>query len=662
MFQDTLSLLVAVLGLAIPTLVWLRRANLPTMLGYIAIGILFGQSGLALINIDNFSINIWIEIGLAFLLFSLGLEFSVPRLMAMGRPLFTLGGSQVAISTFSGTVLSMLIGIELVPALVLGGAMALSSTAIGARLLSERLETRHPHGQLVIAILLFQDVAAIPLLVAIPILAASGGSELLQPLSWAFIKGIAAVLLVFTASTRIVRPMLHMAATSNSSELFTMLTLFSALGTAWISHSLGLSYALGAFLAGVILGGSEYKHQVESDIRPFRDLLMGLFFLNVGLQINLSEVLQHWLWLLLLVPGLMIGKGGVIVLLAIATGNPLPVAIRSGALLGQGSEFGLAVVILALGEGLIPQSGGQAVFAAIGISMLLSPLLIKYTLKIADQLATPETTGQDGNNSDLEQFQPGAADKDMSDHVLLCGYGHVGENLAALMRAAGIPYAALENDAATVRRSRATEQDIYYGDARSLDLLHAAGLMQASALVISFSDPDAAATIAENARRIRLRMPIIVRLADDSDYALLQDAGATDIVPEYVEAGTTLATHIMGYLNIPPEKIIEIVELGRREQYQRLYNSSTQTGIARHIQLSNKLRWSLTIVPGSYAVGRKIEELKLPEGVTVYAVRRGMVRDNDPAPGTVLRTGDNLMLTGSTDMSEECRRLLFWGD
>ncbi|MGV0006204.1 MAG: cation:proton antiporter [Candidatus Porifericomitaceae bacterium WSBS_2022_MAG_OTU9] len=648
------------MAIAIPLLVWLRRVGLPTMLGYIVIGLVLGQSGLAIID-PSIDLHLWVEIGLAFLLFSLGLEFSLPRLLTMGKPLLGMGGTQVLISTLSGTILAMLVGLEFIPAMVLGGAMALSSTAIGAGILAERMETRQQHGQLVIAILLFQDLAAIPLLVSIPILADSESSSLLLPLSMALIKGIIAVLLVLVASRRIVQPMLHMAARSHSSELFTMLALFSAMGTAWISHSLGLSYALGAFLAGVMLGGSEYKHQVESDIRPFRDVLMGLFFLNVGLQINIAEVLHHWLWLLLLVPGLILGKGGIIALLVIIAGHPLRVAIRTGMLLGQGSEFGLAVVILSLNEGIITQSGGQAVFAAIGISMLLSPLLIKYMPQLVERFAPEKKEAKQGGEI-LDSLKPDASDSSLHDHVLLCGYGHVGENLGYLLRAANIPFAALEMDVATVQRCRDQELNVYYGDARSIDLLRAGGLLRASALVISFNEPAAAIAIVEKARRIRLRMPIIVRISDEQNFADLEDAGATDIVPEYVEAGTTLATHLMGYLNVPPEKIIEIVELGRREQYQKLHRTRVQTGLSGRDQQSNWIRWSITIVPGSFAVGRKLGELPLPDDVRIYALRRGVVRNNAPEARTIIRTGDNLMMTGNETKSEECRRLLLWGN
>lgn len=657
--QDIFSILIVIMAIAIPLLVWLRRVSLPTMLGYIVIGLVLGQSGLSIID-PGLDLHLWVEIGLAFLLFSLGLEFSLPRLLAMGKPLLGMGGTQVLISSISGTILAMFIGLEFIPAMILGGAMALSSTAIGAGILAERMESRQQHGQLVIAILLFQDLAAIPLLVSIPILANGAGGELLLPLSMAIVKGVIAVLLVLTASRRIVQPMLHMAAKSHSSELFTMLALFSAMGTAWISHSLGLSYALGAFLAGVMLGGSEYKHQVESDIRPFRDVLMGLFFLNVGLQINIEQILPHWLWLLVLVPGLMLGKGGIIALLVVIAGHPLRAAIRTGVLLGQGSEFGLAVVILALKEGIITQSGGQAVFAAIGISMLLSPLLVKYTLQFVERREV-ESNASQGDDQALDELKPQHNSPDLHDHVLLCGYGHVGENLGDLLLAANIPFAALEKDVATVQRCRNNELNVYYGDARSIDLLRAGGLMRASALVISFNDPAAAITIVESARRIRLRMPIIVRLADEKNFPSLDNAGATDIVPEYVEASTTLATHLMGYLDVPPEKIIEIVEIGRREQYQKLHSSNVQTGISGRDMQSNWLRWSITIVPGSYAVGRKLGELALPEDARIYALRRGVVRNNAPDSNTIIRTGDNLMMTGSEDKSEECRRMLLWG-
>ena len=656
------SQILLLLGLAVAVVFLTRRFNLATLVGYLFIGMLIGPHALGLIA-EGPVIHLSAEIGLAFMLFMIGLEFSLPRLWAMRRLAIGLGSTQVVLSTLSGGLIAGLMGFGWEAALVIGGALALSSTAIGFRQLTEQVELHLPHGHVALAILLFQDLAVIPLLTIVPILGmssvggmATDGVALVLPVLQALAKAVAVLLVLVAAGHWILRPLFQAVARMASSELFTLTTLFTALSAAWVTYSLGLPMELGAFLAGIMLGETEYRHQIESDVRPFRDVLMGLFFITVGMQLDISGLPAHIGWLLVLVPGLILGKGLVIMLLTHMAGYSGSVSIRTGIVLGQGSEFSFAILLLAIQSGLIDADKGQPLLAAVLISMLISPLLIRNNRRIASLLPSGPKPPPVDDAAKIQRF----ADP-LRKHVILCGFGHVGQNLASFLDEGGFQFVALERDPQLAREAWQAGNRVFYGDSTSPELLRSAGLSRAVALVVSFDDAQAALRITRIVRQEQPSLPIIMRLSNDRHFQSLHEAGATDIVPEYVEAGTTLATHVLGYLGLPSGRMLSLVEQVRRDQYRKL------RGHFRGIQdegQDDRTSWrlrTLLLVPGCNAIGMKLCELQTGSSVHVRAVRRGNARDERPDPDMLLREGDALILQGAAEDLEHVERLLIQG-
>ena len=649
--EDILPQTILLLGASVLGVYLLRRINLPPLLGYLCIGIVIGPYGIGWLS-EGPELELLGEIGLVFLLFMLGLEFSLPKLIAMRGTALSLGGSQVLLSTLTGVVICLAFGVSWQGALVLAGAMALSSTAIGVRQLTEQMEIRQRHGHLVVTVLLFQDLAAVPLLAVTPILVPGNEQPTLLPLIDAFVRGVLALVLVAAAGHWLLRPLFRLVAYRRSAELFTLATLFAALAAAWCTYLLGLSLALGAFLAGVMLGESEYRHQIESDMRPFRDVLMGVFFVTVGMNLNVLGLGDYVLWLLILVPGLIVGKGALIVVLTWLLTRDRTTALRTGIVLGQGGEFGFAVLLLALNHNVITPVEGQPIIASILISMCIAPLLIRHNGSIVKRLIPSSADALELPS----QYHPPS--ERLNDHVILCGFGHVGQNLAAFLREGEFPYAALETDPTIVRQGREAGENVFYGDGSSLELLKSIGIERSLALAITFDDVPTAERIARTVRGLDLGIPILVRLSEDRYFRRLRNAGATDIVPEHVEAGTTLATHLFNHLNVPTDRLLRLVEKTRSEQYTKLrahFRGETEAG-------DDRTGWRLRTVlltPGSHAIGKALKDVLPLAGVSLRAIRRGAAREEKPDMQMILQVDDALILQGEPqDIARGERRLL----
>ncbi|HSH42035.1 MAG TPA: cation:proton antiporter, partial [Arenicellales bacterium] len=504
------------------------------------------------------------EIGVAFLLFAIGLHFSVSRFLEMRRVLLGLGGAQVLVGTATGAAIAWWIGIPWQAAVVVGGALAMSSTAIVVKQLTDQFELQAPHGNMALGVLLFQDLAAVPFLVAIPILASGAGNGLAMALLYAVLKGAAALAIMLLAGRLVLRRLFDEAAAAGSTELFTLTVLFVSLLAAWITSMLGLSLVLGAFLAGMMLSETEYRHQIDNELRPFRDILLGLFFISIGMELNIAVLPQQWFWVLLLVLGLTIGKGSVIALLSWWYGRNPNVALRAGLVLGHGGEFGLALLALALSTGLLAVGDSQPILAAIIVTMVAAPIMIRSNARTAQQLL-PEKKPPDS-------YAEGIAEAIQTDneHVIICGFGRVGGQLASLLKAENIPFAALDLNPERVKRGWQAGEQVFYGDAAHREILKAVGLSSAAALVISFSDDATAARIIHCARTLRRDIPILVRSQDDSNLEALLDAGATEVIPETLEASLMLTTNLMMLLDTPRDRIEDLVRNIRRERYTAL--------------------------------------------------------------------------------------------
>ena len=623
--------------------VWmLKRVKLPPILGYLFVGVLVGPYSLGWLP-EGEHISTLAEIGVVFLLFMVGLEFSLSRLIAMKATVFGLGSCQVVISTLSGGFIAWLTGIDWQAALVVGGALALSSTAIVAKQLTDQLEMQARHGQLTIAILLFQDLAVVPFLVIIPILSMGHDQSLIQPILIAIGEGMFAIFIMLQIGRWLLRPFYHLVARTRSAEIFTLATLFIALTAAWLTNQLGLSLALGAFLAGLMLSETEYKHQIEADIRPFRDVLMGLFFISVGAQLDISIIVKEWFWIGLLTAGLIVGKGAVIAILTRLLGYELPVAFRTGLILGQAGEFGFAILMVAISNNLLTLQETQPIIAAALLSMLITPILIRYNRRITEYIF--RGTYEAGLNAPTKELD--SACETLSKHVIICGFGRIGQNLANILREMNIPYVALDLDHSLIQQAWEAGENVFYGDSTRAEILKKAELVRASALIITFDDALIAEKIIRSARQINTDIPIVVRCKDDQYMDNLHSVGASNVVPESFEASMMLAIHVLQHMGISTDKSLAFVAQARKDDYRQLrgyFRGEESLGMDEPDAL--RLH-TVILLPDSYAVGKSIVDINLEKiNTTLLAVRRGRDRLNSFNETFQFEIGDAVVIEG----------------
>jgi CPA2 family monovalent cation:H+ antiporter-2 len=540
-----------------------HRLRLPPVLGYLCVGLIVGPTAFDWVN-DSEALPLLAELGVVFLLFSLGLEFSLSKMIALRRVVFGLGSLQVLLSGAVLGALLMLFGVPTPSAFLLGAGLALSSTAIVSKELGSLGEIFSSHGQNAIGVLLFQDVVAVLLLTLVPVFA--GTSD--QAWYWAFPLTLGKTVVLFVglslASRWLLPRLFHEVATSRSAELFVLLTLVIVLLTAWLTHLLGLSPALGAFLAGMLLGESHYRHQIEADIRPFRDILLGLFFVSIGMLIDLRLFASHGLLILGLTLGLLAIKGSVVALLVKWRGSDSETAWRSGLALAQGGEFCFALLTQMQQNRLLPADLGGLLLAATFCSMVVTPSLLRAAPHIAARLHR-----KPNEEARLEEIS--ALNAQVQGHVVICGYGRVGQSIGRMLLNAQQPYIALDNDPVRIREAAVSESNIHYGDSHRGDLLVAVGLERASLLVIAVDKADIALLILKEARRINPSVPILVRTRDDSQGPELKAAGASEVVPELLESSLMLAAHALVLLGFPEQRVQDRVDQIRCDRYRLLH-------------------------------------------------------------------------------------------
>ncbi|VVO03234.1 Glutathione-regulated potassium-efflux system protein KefC [Pseudomonas fluorescens] len=555
--------LLIILASSLVVIALFRHLRLPPVLGYLCVGLLVGPNAFDWVNESEHLPDV-AELGVVFLLFSLGLEFSLSKMIALRQVVFRLGSQQVLISTAVLGLLLMLLGMPITPALLLGAGLALSSTAIVTKELGSLGEVFSSHGQNAVGVLLFQDVVAVLLLTLVPVFA--GSSE--QAWYWALPLTLAKTVVLFVglllASRWLLPRLFHEVAASRSAELFVLLALVIVLLTAWLTHLLGLSPALGAFLAGMLLGESHYRHQIEADIRPFRDILLGVFFVSIGMLIDLQLFVSDGLLILGLTVGLMIIKGIVVAVLVKWRGSDSETAWRSGLALAQGGEFCFALMAQMQQKSMLPEKLGALLLAATFCSMLLTPILLRAAPRIATALHRKP-------NEEAQIEHISALNAGLDQHVVICGYGRVGQSIGRFMRNAKQPYIALDNDPVRVQEAATEESDVHYGDSSRGDLLIAVGLLRAKLLVIAVDQTDVALHILREARRLNDQIPILVRTRDDSQLAELKAAGATEVVPELLESSLMLGSHALIMLGLSARQVQEKADQVRRDRYRLLH-------------------------------------------------------------------------------------------
>ena len=659
MEHEILRSILILLAVAMVVVVALRRLHLPAVLAYLFTGLLVGPHVLGWIA-DSSEIRNLAEFGVVFLLFTLGLEFSLPRLIVMRKAVFVLGGAQVVLTTLGTAVIAWLFGAKIPMAIVLGGAFAMSSTAIVVKQLSEQTELGLQHGRLAVAVLLFQDLAVVPFLILIPALAHGSGTAIAGDMAWAFFKGMLVFVAILGFGRWVLRPAFHQIASARSAELFTIAALLVTLVAAWSTAEMGLSLALGAFLAGMMLAETEFRHQVEADIRPFRDILLGLFFITVGMLLNPHTVLQHWRLVLFAVALLLLFKSVLITVLSHVLGADRAAALRTGLVLAQGGEFGFALLALGLSAHVIQSQLAEFGLAVIVLSMIVSPLLIRANRVLAARIF-PDNTADE---RDRLQHDIGEHQVHSDGHVLIVGYGRVGQNVARFLEQEDYPFVALDLDPIRVKRAREAGDPVYYGDGTNLDVLKAAGIEHARAVVISYFQVSTALRILRNAKEIRPDIPVLVRTRDDTDLDRLMEAGATEVIPETMESSLMVVSHLLHLLGTPMSKILRKVQEVRSHRYS-LLRSVFRGQDAVPIEPSHAFReqlYTVTLDKGAYAVDHQIGELNLKDaGVVVTALRREGVVGRQPAPDTVLKEGDVVVLWGTPEDLEYSEEKLLRG-
>ncbi len=636
----TLQTILVLLAASVVVVVVCRLARLPPILGYLLVGLAVGPHALRLVA-DASGTRYLAEFGIVFLMFSLGLEFSLAQLRAMRRAVFGLGVAQVAGTTVAGVIVVMLFGFSWQAGLVLGGALAMSSTAIVSKMLAERMELGTPHGRDIMAILLFQDLAVVAFLIMIPALARKDGA-LAVALGLAAVKAAVALTLILGFGQKPMRAWFHVVARQRSSELFVLNVLLVTLGLAALTELAGLSLALGAFLAGMLISETEYRYQVEEDIKPFRDVLLGLFFITVGMSLDLSVVAQQWSWVLLLLAVPVAFKLGLIVALARAFGAPLASALRTGFYLGQAGELALVMLALATQDGILTRDMTQVVLAAMVLSMLLAPLVIQFAEPIVRRLTANDWLAR---AAQITQIASRAMAR--QEHVVVCGYGRSGQNLARLLEQESISFVALDNDPQRVREAAGDGSSVVYGDAGRRETLLAAGLAKAKAIAITYADTRSALKILHHVHELRPDLPVIVRTVDDSDIEKLVNAGATEVVPELLEGSLMLASSALLVMGVPLNRVLRQIRVVREQRYslfRGFFHGATDTADATD-NLQPRLH-SVHLSERAAAVGRSLAELELAGLVEVTGVRRKGTPSRTPDQDWRFESGDVVVLLG----------------
>jgi len=657
---DPLLQILILLAASVCVIAAVRMLALPAILGYLAVGMLLGPHALALAA-DNETTRLLADFGVVFLVFTLGLEFSLPRLVAMRNEVLGVGGSQVVLTTAVVAALGIFLFRVAVPvAIVIGGAVAMSSTAIIVSQLTEQSENNRTHGRLAVAICLFQDLAFTLLLALESSLARSGPVSDSKHIAVAIAIAVLALGLVLAAGRWLLRPLFLLIASVRSSELFSLAVLLAVLASAWATHAVGLSLALGAFLAGMMLAETEFRHQIEATIRSYRDVLLGLFFITVGMLLDFGLLLRHFLLVMVVLAGMLVLKTAVVALVTKPVTKSWFKSVRTGVVVALGGEFGFALLTLSLRHELLDPAIVQPLLAATVLSMVISPMLIRHNRRIARALL-----GESGPplSEAMREAQATLAVA-QREHVIICGFGRVGQNIARVLEKKGFEYIALDVDTYRIRVGRQAGDPVIYGDAGHSEVLQNVGLAHASCVVITFANPPVSLRILRAVRALGSSVPVLVRTQDDTQLEELQAAGATEVVPETFEASLMLLSHLLLLLKMPVARVIRTVNDIRSDRYSMLrqYFPSDRAELLDESHAFREELHSVILPPHAWAVGKTIADLaSRGSTASVSAVRRDGIVGREPATDTILKEGDVVVVCGTPEAVEHAETLLLMG-
>ena len=642
-----LYLAAAVMGVAA-----CRWARLPAILGYLVVGVLIEPHTLGwAVGQDAEGIKQLAEYGVVFLMFVIGLEFNLPKLHAMRQNVFGLGLAQVLVTmgVVSGGALLLA---WLLPqhwpmswqgALALGGALAMSSTAIVVKMMSDRLELESEHGQRIIGVLLLQDLAVVPLLVLIPALGSSP-EDLLAELAVAGLKAVGLITILLWGGQRVMRWWLTLVARRKSQELFVLNLLLMTLGLAWLTELAGLSLGLGAFICGMLISETQFKYQVEAEIRPFHDVLLGLFFITIGMLLDWRLVMMQWPAVVILLVLILLAKLVVVAGVAALLGASAGTALRTGLYLAQAGEFGFVLLTLSNRQGLLAPELFNPILAAMVVSMLTTPFIIMASNRIVLRLVASEWMLQS-----LQVTRIARQSMDAAGHVLICGYGRSGQAMARLLRQQKIPFIALDIDPDRVRLAAAAGDSVVFGDAATTPALIAAGLGRASAVALTYLDPPSVLKALAAIRAHAPQVPVIVRTQTDRDLDKLRAAGATEVVPEGLEGALILAGHALALSGTPVRRVARLVQQQREQRYGMLRGFFPGADDDVSTDPMEEMRLGMFTVPTSMAGQSLGEVLNRLGGLRAISLRLPTGTPAMPDDAIVLQGGETVLLSGRPD-------------
>ncbi len=648
--QSTIDLsyfyqLLIIFSLSVVVIALCHRLKIPESLAYLCVGLVLGPGILNIIG-STHQIDLLAEMGVVFLLFSLGLEFSLSKVIAMRHLVFGLGGMQVLISTVIISLIGFTLGLPTIATLIVAAGLSLSSTAIVSKELTRRNEIRTPFGEAVLGTLIFQDIAAVIFLIIISAIASgTGGDHLSISLLFSFVKGILFVLGMIVIGKKVLPYIFNEVATTRSEELFVLTAIVVALLAAMFSNMLGLSMALGGFVAGMMLGESRYRHQVETDIRPFRDILLGLFFVSIGLMLNIKLLIDNWWVILLGAAGLILFKVFLVNILSRFIGLNRKNSLKTALSLAQGGEFCFAVVALASQYDLLSDKLGSLILSIAILSMVATPFLIRYSEQLS-QLFLGKKVKRNEFSNDVASVQQ--ATSSIEGHILICGYGRVGQVVSRFIRDDDIPYIALDDDPLHVKEATKAKEPVFFGDCRRTDILKATGISRAKMAVICLDNAKTANQVLLLIRQINPLLPVLVRTRDDRMMEVLYKNGATRLIPEVLESSLLVVSEVLTMLGKPELEIRQRIQAVRQKKYRRLHGffiGQTESLYTPEGAPAD-LRHGFTLDSDCFAVGKSLDSIELDKaGAEIDKVIRDK-KQLDPEDAGVLEIGDLLLITG----------------
>lgn len=647
--------IVVLMFISVCSVALFKRMHLPPILAYLFAGILAGPQVFTIFANPQ-EMHLLAEVGIVFLLFSLGLEFSLPKLLAMRSLVFGVGLGQMLLTTAVFTCVPYFLGIGLSASIIIGGTLALSSTAIVIKQATEMGILNNRRTQLAVSILLFQDLAVVPFLIAIPLLAQTGEVSIALALGEALLKGVFVIALLMSVGKWLLPWVFREVAKTRTDELFVLTTILIALLAGGLTYYFGLSMALGAFLAGMMLGESQYKYQLEADIRPFRDILMGLFFVTVGMQLELAVLWDSLFEIIFGVFALMIVKVILVRAASLLVKTDAIDGWSAGVKLCQIGEFSFVIAALATTHGVLTSEQSSLIVCMGVISMALTPWLMNNSVVIAKRLVNRELP-------DDEDTLP-ALHGSLNNHVIICGFGRVGQSVARMLNMEGIHFAAIDMDPVRVQESRNAGEPVLFGDASQKDILTRANVQEAKLVLVTFDQVDKAKQVITQARTLVENVDVMVRTKRDYQLDSLYSAGANQVVPELQEGSLMLVSQVLHYAGVPMSRILKRVRAERKGRYDHMHGFYPGETTEITYGTEDKLEFIHAIVLSEHAscLGKTIEEIDFAKmRVSVKGLRRGGNEVKDPDKTAMLQAHDVLVIAGKPRRVERAERKLLEG-